>query len=76
MTSATLDAPRGIVLPNPSPRAARLDDLGAAERLHSYRAGEFDRTDLAIWAMRYPDEIPTVNGELEWIALTLADLDD
>ncbi len=24
-----------------------------------------------VYAARYPDEVPTVNGELEWVALTL-----
>lgn len=34
---------------------------------------EFDRDQSAIWAGRYPEEVPTVNGEVEWIALRLAD---
>ena len=61
-------------LPNPSPRAARLDQLGPTGRLAS--------TDLASSAERpsdlggrYPEEVPTVNGEVEWIGLMLADLD-
>jgi len=28
--------------------------------------------ERAVYAARYPDEAPTVNGELEWIALRLA----
>lgn len=75
MSAATADASRGFVVPNPSPRAARLDQLGAAGRLALYRAGKFGRADLATWAARYPEEIPTVNGEVEWISLKLADLD-
>jgi hypothetical protein len=31
--------------------------------------------ELLVWAARYPDEVPTVNDEVERIALTLADLD-
>jgi hypothetical protein len=27
------------------------------------------RWERWIYAARYPDEVPTVNGELEWIAL-------
>jgi hypothetical protein len=75
MPSVTPEASRSLVAPNPSPRAARLDQLGAAGRLALYRAGEFGRADLVTWAARYPEEIPTVNGEVEWIGFTLADLD-
>ena len=32
-------------------------------------------SDTALWVATYPDEAPLVNGELEWIALGLADLD-
>ncbi len=75
MPSATANASPGFIAPNPSPRAARLDQLGPSRRLALYRAGEFDRADLATWAARYPEEVPTVNGEVEWIGLVLADLD-
>lgn len=53
---------------------ARLDRMRPEERLRAARF-EFDRTERAIWAGRYPEEVPTVNGEVEWIALGLADLD-
>ena len=53
---------------------ARLDRMRPEERLRAARF-EFDRTKRAIWAGRYPAEVPTVNGEVEWIALGLADLD-
>ncbi len=53
---------------------ARLDRMRPEERLRAARF-EFDRTERAIWAGRYPEEVPTVNGEVEWIALRLADLD-
>lgn len=49
--------------PGTSDRLARLSNLGAAARLARYRAAHF------------PEEIPTVNGEAEWIAYRLADLD-
>jgi hypothetical protein len=41
----------------------------------AYRAGELTHQQLSIWAARYPDEVPVINGEFAWIALTLADLD-
>lgn len=75
MSTVTADASRIFVSSNPSPRAARLDRLDATRRLASYRAGKFERADLVTWVARYPDEVPTVNGEVEWIGLTLADLD-
>jgi hypothetical protein len=28
-----------------------------------------------VWAIHYPDEVSMVNGECEWIALKLADVD-
>jgi hypothetical protein len=56
-------------------RADRLDALGRAGRLRRYERGELSIADLSLWAARYPDEPPLVNGELAWIGLTLADLD-
>ena len=56
-------------------RRAMLDQLGPAGRLAYYRTGQLTLRDLNIWVARYPDEVPTVNGEVEWIGLRLADLD-
>lgn len=53
----------------------RLDRMGPSQRLRAYRSGAFSRAERARWACRYPEEVPTVNGEIEWIALTSADLD-
>jgi hypothetical protein len=52
-----------------------LGEMDAAERARAARSGELSHAERALWAARYPDEVPIVNGELEWIALTLADLD-
>jgi hypothetical protein len=54
---------------------ARLAQMSPKQRLDSARRGDFDRAERAIWASAYADEVPLVNGELEWIALGLADLD-
>ncbi|HET7054181.1 MAG TPA: hypothetical protein VFI09_09750 [Solirubrobacterales bacterium] len=51
---------------------ARLDRMSSEERLRAARF-EFDRTERSIWAGRYPEEAPTVDGEVEWIGLRLAD---
>jgi hypothetical protein len=30
-----------------------------------------NRWERGVYAARYPEEVPTVNGELEWIAFTI-----
>lgn len=57
MSATTLDAW--------TDRLSRLGRLGKAGRLAQYRAGEFDRAVIEAWIARYPDEVPTVNGEFE-----------
>ena len=49
--------------------------MSERERVRAARHGGFDRRERSIWAARFSEEVPTVNGELEWIALSLADLD-
>lgn len=53
----------------------RLGRMTPQQRLAVYRAGGFTRHERAVWACRYPDEVPTVNGEFEWLVLRSADLD-
>jgi hypothetical protein len=47
-----------------------LEQMSAEERIEASRHG-FSRRERTIWAARYPDEVPLVNGEFEWIALRL-----
>jgi hypothetical protein len=47
----------------------RLERMGYERRLAAYRAGRLTRRQRTVWAARFPDEVPLVNGELEWIAL-------
>ncbi len=49
--------------------------MSPEERTRAARCGQFSRAERALWASVYPEEVPLVNGELEWIALGLADLD-
>jgi hypothetical protein len=58
-----------------NPTIDRLAQLGPAGRLDAYRRGGLTRSELWRWARRYPHEVPTINGELEWIGVRLADLD-
>ena len=53
---------------------ARLARMSGQERARAARF-EFDRWERTVWAGRFPEEVPLVNGEVEWIALGLADLD-
>lgn len=48
----------------------RLTRMSPDERLRAAR-DQFDRRRLAIWAARYPEEVPLVNGEYEWITMRL-----
>jgi hypothetical protein len=51
---------------------AELDRMSPQERLRASRY-RFERWQRTLWAARYPEEAPLVNGEYEWIALRLAD---
>lgn len=53
----------------------RLATRGPKGRLTAYRSGRLSRRERTIWACRYPEEVPLLNGEVEWIALRMADLD-
>ena len=74
MPSTTTEVARSSAATGLS-RAARLNALGASGRLARYERGELSLADLSVWAARFPDEAPLVNGEFAWIGLTLADLD-
>lgn len=50
----------------------RLRRMSEEERVRASRFS-FTLWELNAWAAHYPDEVPMVNGEFEWIALTLAD---
>lgn len=71
----SLAASRSLVAGVPSARVVWLEGLGPVGRFAQYRAGNFNAADCSAWAARYPDEVPIVNGEVEWIGLMLADLD-
>ena len=49
--------------------------MSPEQRLAAAHEGRFTRAERTLWAARYPQEAPLVNGEYEWIALGLADLD-
>lgn len=75
MSSTSLDPVAGVACCGLSAHVEELDRLGPEGRISSYRKGRLSAHQLAAWATRYPDEVPIVNGEFEWIGITLADLD-
>ena len=38
------------------------------QRIAAMRRGELTMTQLTRWAARYPEQVPTINGEFEFIA--------
>jgi hypothetical protein len=48
-----------------------LSEMTPAERISASRHGGFTRRERSIWAARFPEEVPLVNGEFEWIAANL-----
>jgi hypothetical protein len=55
--------------------ASVLNRMTTAERISASRHGGFTRWERWVWVARYPEEVPLVNGEVEWIACNMADLD-
>ncbi len=55
-------------------RCLILRRLGREGRLAAYRRGEFDLDACCLWAARYPDEVPLLNGEFEFIARSMPEV--
>lgn len=68
---------RGHERPDAKTREAFLSRLARMSKEERVRAARyrFAPWQRQLWVVRYPDEAPLVNGEYEWIALGLADLD-
>jgi hypothetical protein len=54
---------------------AELWKMTSDERVRASRY-TFNRWELWVWAARFPDEVPLINGEYEWVALRSADVLD
>jgi hypothetical protein len=67
LRSADEPAPREPT--RPGGPLARIEAMGAEKCLRDYRAGRLTRAERAAWAAVYPDEVPMVNDEFEWIGL-------
>jgi hypothetical protein len=55
--------------------ATVLAGMTYEERVRAYRSGALSAHELAVAAARFPEEMPLLNDEYEWIAVSLADLD-
>lgn len=67
--------PLDIATPAEEAFNARLARMSPRQRIKASRNGGFTRHERAVWACRYPDEVPMVNDEFEWLVLGSADLD-
>jgi hypothetical protein len=50
-----------------------LSQMTFDERVRAYESGVFSRQELSTAAARYPEAMPMLNGEFEYIAVFLAD---
>lgn len=53
---------------------ARLARMTPETRIRASRH-KFKAWERQVWAGHYPDEVPLVNGEVEWLALRCVDLE-
>jgi len=65
-TSASLDRQRDHMAP--------VWAMSVAQRIAAMRRGELTLTQLTRWASRYPEQVPTINGEFEFIAALTPEL--
>jgi hypothetical protein len=55
--------------------ATVLAGMSYVERVRAYRSGALSARELATAAGWFPEEMPLLNGEYEWIAISLVDLE-
>jgi hypothetical protein len=59
------------ILQSARTRAARLRrvwEMTAEQRVMAMRRGELSLEQCAAWAARYPEQVPVLNGEFEYLA--------
>lgn len=49
----------------------RLALMSEEERVRASRYGGFTRWERWVWAARFPEQVPLINGEYEWIGANL-----
>jgi len=55
--------------------ATVLAGMSYEERVRAYRSGALSAHELALAAAWFPEEMPILSGEYEWIAISLVDLE-
>jgi hypothetical protein len=68
VTATTLQRP---LVPRPPTSPDRLERMSPDERLRAYRSGVMTRAERTVWAANFPDEVPLINDEYEWLAADL-----
>ena len=59
------------ILKSARERAARLRpmwEMNVEQRVQAMRKGELSLEQCAAWAARYPEQVPILNGEFEYLA--------
>ncbi len=67
----TTDTFPHLITTTAAQRAARLQPLWRmtpAQRVAAMRKGELTMEQCCAWAARYPDQVPLIRGEFEFIA--------
>lgn len=62
--------------PSQDELSRQLWAMTATERVTAMRAGRLSFDQLSEWTRRRPGEVPLLNGEFEWIAVTTPEVAD
>jgi hypothetical protein len=57
-----------LALEAPNSRLRRLWQMTAEQRIAAMRRGDLSYRELAAWSARYPEQVPRLIGEFEWLA--------
>jgi hypothetical protein len=47
----------------------RIWQMTAEQRIAAMHRGELTLRQLAAWSAKHPEQVPTLNGEFDWIAI-------
>jgi len=64
----TLDEQTITALRHREARLRALWQMTASQRINAMRKGQLSLEQCAAWAARYPDQMPLLNGEFEYLA--------
>ena len=55
-------------------RLRSLWQMSVEQRIAAMRRGQLTYEQLAAWSARYPEQIPRINDEFEWIAIKMPEV--